>query len=213
MIKLYLSSYRVPASEELITLIAKKPEDTKLALVPNAQDYYAQRARDFKIQTVVDYFTGVGYGPEVVDLLDYTAAKDIKQKLGAYNAVWVMGGNTFCLRYEMRRSGFEKVIADLLKDGLVYAGESAGAAVAGTSLKGIELADEPEFAEAVVWEGLNLTPHFILPHADNPAFAAANAAARQIHGSGNTVVAIDDNQVLIVDGRASRLVTGRAAGL
>ncbi len=62
--------------------------------------------------------------------------------------IWVMGGNTYCLRYEAQRSGLEAVIRDLLENGMVYGGDSAGALLAGTSIAGIESADNPAFAEA-----------------------------------------------------------------
>lgn len=66
------------------------------------------------------------------------------------------GGNTFSLRYEMKRSGFEGAIRQLLDDGIVYGGDSARALVAGLSIAGIESVDRPEFAEEIINEGLGL---------------------------------------------------------
>jgi dipeptidase E len=84
-----------------------------------------------------------------------------------------MGGNTFMLRYQMQRSGFDNVIKELLESNIVYGGDSAGALVAGTSIGGINLesSDEPEFAEKVIEDGLDLVPYIIVPHIDDAEFA------------------------------------------
>lgn len=173
--KLYLSSYRVPTPEDLRALVGKSPADTKLAFIPNAQDYYAERARAFKVGGIAGYFNELGYKPDIVDLRDFDEPEILRQRLAAFDLVWVLGGNTFNLLYEMKRSGFSDIINELVEGGLVYAGESAGAVVAGTDVRGIELADEPGYAEEVTAEGLKLLPHFILPHIDNDEYAEAMA--------------------------------------
>lgn len=111
--------------------------------------------------------------PTLVDLRNFSDSSALAGQLAGYDMRWVMGGNTFCLRYEMRRSGFEKALPLLLRQGIVYAGESAGAVVAGTSLTGIEAADDPEFAETPIKEGLGLVPYFVLPHVDSEDFKEA----------------------------------------
>ena len=64
----------------------------------------------------------------------------------------------------MRESSFDDIINDLLAAGIVYGGESAGAAVAGKTLHGIELLDDPTDAPEVIWEGLGLVEYGLLPH-------------------------------------------------
>jgi dipeptidase E len=110
--------------------------------------------------------------------------------------------------HQMRRSGFEQVIKELLKeDRIVYAGESAGACVIGSSLRGLEEADEPEFAERVIWEGLSILPNFILPHTDNPMFAADIKYAREVHKDDRQpVIELTDSQALVINGAESEIV-------
>jgi dipeptidase E len=119
-----------------------------------------------------------------------------------------MGGNTFCLRYEMRRSGFEDIIKKLLENGLVYGGESAGCLVAGTNLKGVEFADPLEFAEAIIWEGLGLVPHFVLPHVGNEDLGEAIEKAREMHKDDPELITLTDQQAFLVDGSVQKVVTG-----
>lgn len=196
--KFHLSSYRIPNAGELFALTGAEPAQNKVAIIPNAGDYYAPRAKRFKYNKTVQLFAELGAPAEVIDLQDYESGEQLRKKLGEFTLLWVSGGNTFCLIHEMRRSGFDTVIGDLMQNGLVYAGESAGAVAAGTSLRGTELADEPEFAESISYNGLGLIPYCIVPHTDNPNFFEANEATRQMH-AGQPMLELTDNQAALFE--------------
>lgn len=197
--KLYLSSYRIPSVDALAKLVDKPLQDIHVALLPNAKDYYAPRAKHYKINDIVQHQKAKGIGKtSVVDLLHYRDKSKLKNELVGYDVIWAVGGNTFCLRQEMHYSGLEVILGDLLKDGIVYGGDSAGAVVVGSSLRGIESVDIPEFTEKVIYDGLGLIDKVILPHADNEFFAEANEATRAIHEK-ERIVELTDNQALIVD--------------
>jgi dipeptidase E len=206
--KLYLASYHVPDVQVLTDLIGKPSNQTKVALIPNAQDCYAGLARKFKREDKRTYFRDLGFLVDIVDLLDYTEPEKLRKKLTTYDLIWVIGGNTFILRHEMRRSGFDKIINDVLEDGVVFGGDSAGAAVAGTDLHGIEIADDARFAESVIWKGLALTPHFILPHADNTMFADMADAIRTQRSNDPSLVILNDDQAWVVRHGDAWKITG-----
>ena len=109
------------------------------------------------------------------------------------------------LRYEMRRSGFDKVIKELLDDGKVFGGFSAGALVAGISIAGVEMDDEPEFAEEVIKEGLSLVPFVILPHVDDPAYKDILLAFRDIHKD-KDIIELKDSQAVIFNDTEHKVV-------
>jgi len=206
--KLYLSSYRIPVPEAFNALLPAAPKKTKFALIPNAKDYYAPRAWSFKVQDFLEYAKDLGFKPHVFDLR-FHSPKTVKAKLEKFDCVWAMGGNTFCLRHEMQRSGFDKVIQELVEDGLVFGGDSAGALVAGPSLKGVDLADEPEFADEVITDGLSIIPTVVIPHADNQEFQETVREIVAIHQEYPYKVILNDNQAFVVDGEATQIVTGQ----
>lgn len=208
--KLYLSSYRMPVPEAFTDLVGKPLDRVTMALIPNAKDYYATRAKDFKVNDLVKYFKNLGITVTVVDLLKYQEASVLETELKKYDVVWAMGGNTFCLRYEMKRSGFEQIIKKLLTNGTVYGGDSAGALVAGTSIKGIESADTPEFAEELIEEGLKLVPYVVLPHVDNPEFIDAVNDVRELQQAKGQLIELTDSQAAIFDGEEFEIVDGTA---
>jgi dipeptidase E len=209
--KLYLSSYRIPHLESFIELVGKTPENTTIALIPNAKDYYALRAKAVKTREMAEYFTDLGFTVTVVDLVDYIGKSDeLREVLREFDVIWARGGNTFCLREAMQASGFDTIIADVVKSSVVFAGDSAGACVAGTDLHGVELADDPEFAEKIVWDGLSLTPHYLLPHADNEEMSNFSEQMIADRGKDPTTVILNDNQAWVECDGNGRVVTGTA---
>lgn len=198
--------------EDLFKLVGKNPEDIRVAAIPNAKDYYADRARSKKARGIVDYLQNLHLQAEIVDLRNFDNPEGLRHTLQKFDLLWFMGGNTFCLRYEIRRSGLEGIVADLLNQGIVFGGESAGAIVAGTSLYGVEGADDPDFAEETIEEGLNLVPYFILPHADDPNFEDCAAEARRVHPDPKTRLELTNAQAAIFDGDTLRVVDGTNSG-
>jgi dipeptidase E len=179
-----------------------------MALIPNAKDYYAKRVWDIKVGELVSYMQELGLKVDIVDLRDYSDADALKRKLSGYDLVWAMGGNTYMLRYEMRRSGFDQIISGLLDAGTVYGGDSAGALVAGVSIAGVESADEPEFAKELIKDGLGFMSFVVLPHVDNPEFAGVLPLFRDLHKD-KEIVELKDSQAVIFDGDNHWVVEGK----
>ncbi len=202
--KLYLSSIDVPTPKDLEALLGKPLRVASVAIIPNAQDYYSERARIVKNNECVENFEALGLVAHTVDLRSYSDALQLKKRLENFDIIWARGGNTFCLRYEMRRSGFEQIIKELLENGVVYGGDSAGALVAGTSIIGIESADIPEFAEEIIEDGLGLVPYVILPHIDIQEFEEAANNVKQI--SKSKVIGLRDSQAVIFIDDSYRIV-------
>lgn len=205
--KLYLSSYRIPTPQDLEGLLGKSLGETSVALISNAKDYYTKRARDFTVGNLVKYMEQLGLKVEEVDLRDYHDADSVKRGLIGHDLIWAMGGNTYMLRYEMRRSGFDQIIRALLESGIVYGGDSAGALVAGQSIAGVELADEPAFAEEYITDGLGLVAPVILPHVDNPEFTDVLPIFKKKHRN-KDIIELKDSQAVIFNGDVHRIVEG-----
>lgn len=204
--KLYLTSYRVPVPGKLFALIGKPPEAVKIAIIPNAKDAYISRIWHMRTNEVVSYFSQLGISTcNIIDLRSYNNVADLKDALSSYDLIWVNGGNTFMLRHEMRRSGFDTIIRELLDRGIVYGGESAGELVAGPTLRGIESADKPEFAEEIIWGGLGLVDEFIFPHADEVAYVETLAVAKKIHPG---LIELKNSQAFVVDGDEREIIEG-----
>lgn len=205
--KLYLSSYRIPTPEDLLGLMTKPASQCRVALIPNAKDYKLPDERALSIDEVIADLTKIGFAVELIDLRDYDDVSEFQDPLGNCDAIFVAGGNTFVLRSELRRTQLDQKIVELVRQGMVYCGESAGAIVAGTTLEGVEIADEPELADEYITEGLGLINSVIIPHADTPDFIEYTNSMIKRYSSNPTAVYINDNQALVVDDASQKIVT------
>lgn len=203
--KLYLASYKVPTPNDLFSLIGER-KVIKVGLIANAKDYYAPRAREVKVKEIHRFLESLGFAVHELDLRDYNEGKILKRQLSKFNLLWVAGGNTFCLRYEMKRSGFDQIIREVLGKGVIYAGDSAGAVVAGSDLRGIELADVPEFAEEIIFDGLNLVPRFILPHVGSVEIGEMVEKIGSQRMDDDLLVRLTDHEAMIVENNIIRVV-------
>jgi dipeptidase E len=211
--KLYLSSYMMGDHlDRLISLVGG--DGASMAVITNALDHIPDEARQAYARSGRDpvaYCASQGFAASTFDLRDYFGRTDaLLAVLSKFKVVWAVGGNSFLLRRAMRHSGFDLIVSDLLERGQVYGGWSAGACVAGDSLRAVAEMDEPVQSapdypdEQPVWEGLGLVPFTIIPHynsdhveAEGAAKAAAWAAA-----NGADYRTLQDGAVIVVDGGA-----------
>lgn len=205
--RLYLSSYRI--GDRAGSLLALLGSGKRAAIVSNALDNISSTARSIYRDEVYDphmELASLGLVTEELDLRRYFGeAEALREKLGEFDLVWVMGGNAFVLRRAMKQSGFDDVITGMLeRDEIVYGGFSAGAVVATPTLRGIELMDDPAEVPAgydpeVVWDGLGLIDHSIVPHfrSPHPESATAERAVRHMMSRGMRYRALRDGEVIV----------------
>jgi len=94
--------------------------------------------------------------------------KELRDILKDKDAVYVEGGNTFYLLKAVRESSFDKVIKDLIEEGLIYLGASAGAYMAcptiETSLWKVSEKDIKDNYGVTDLTALNLVPFLLKVH-------------------------------------------------
>ena len=205
--KLYLSSFRLgDHPEHLVGLL--RP-GARVAVVCNSIDAEAPEVRREKVADEITWLTGLGLDAEELDLRE--AAVDLRARLSAYDGIWVRGGNVFVLRDAMARSGADQILPDLIRtEELVYAGYSAGPCVLAPSLRGLELCDDTTAVDGeVVWDGLGVLDHAIVPHLDSPGHPETDLLAKVAElydRTGVPHVKLTDGQALVIDGDRRELV-------
>ncbi|MEU0096388.1 Type 1 glutamine amidotransferase-like domain-containing protein [Kribbella sp. NPDC006257] len=197
--KLYLSSFRLGDHPE--RLVALLPPAGRLAVICNAIDSEDPAVRREKVAAEITWLTELGLTAEELDL---RTVSDLGTRLTAYDGVWVRGGNVFVLRAAMARSGADKILPELIRsEKLVYAGYSAGPCVLAPSLRGLEFCDDPDAVDGeVIWDGLGLLDHAIVPHLDSPGHPETELLAEvraHYDVDGMPYVAMRDGQVLVID--------------
>jgi len=214
--RLYLSSERLGERAGALLAMLSGP---KAAIIANGYDGASAMARDIYRSEVYDplaEFKALGLDPHEVDLrAHFDDAASLRHRLAGFDLVWVMGGNSFVLRRAMKQSGFDTIIRDMLDaDAIAYGGYAAGAVVAGPSLRGLELMDDPfevpeGYDEPLVWSGLGLTPFAIVPHyqSRHPEAAAAEKVVSYMRARRTRFRAISDGEVIVQVGNLERLAS------
>ena len=214
--RLYLSSERL--GERAGALLAMVG-GSRVAVIANGYDACTRLARNVYRAEAYDpiaEFQSLGLVAEELDLRAYFGdPRSLQQRLGAFDLVWVMGGNSFVLRRAMKQSGFDTVIRELLEaDAIAYGGYAAGAVVAGPSLRGLELMDDPwelpdGYDEPLIWHGLGLTPFAIVPHfrSRHPEAASAEKVVSYMRARRTRFRAISDGEVIVQVGNLERLAS------
>jgi dipeptidase E len=214
--RLYLSSERLGERAGALLAMVNGP---RVAVIANGYDHCSAMARDIYRAEVYDpvvEFRSLGLEPDELDLrAHFGDPQSLRDRLSAYELVWVMGGNSFVLRRAMRSSGFDHVIADLLEtDAIAYGGYAAGAIVAGPTLRGMELMDDPwevpvGYDEPLIWHGLGLTPFTIVPHyrSRHPDSAAAEKIVSYMEARKARFRALSDGEVIVRVGNFERLAS------
>jgi dipeptidase E len=208
--RLFLSSFRM--SDRVDRLLQMAGPGARCAVISNAVDFIPANARRAYLERIFDpiaHFRDHDVEAHDLDLRDhFWNPAGLEAALADVQMVWAVGGNSFLLRRAMRQSGFDQILARrLAEDSLVYGGWSAGAVVAGSTLRGIELMDEPDlvmpgYDPDPVWEGLGLVDYVIVPHfdSDHPEAEAAARTAGHLAANGVPHRTLRDGEAIIVDG-------------
>ena len=161
--KLFFTSITENVLDKLPMLLGKNPKDTKVAFIPTVADPYEDKGF---METDRAKWLELQYDLEEVDLKN----KDeflLRSTLKGCEIVYLSGGNVFYLLQEANKCGLKKVLKELLNQGVVYAGGSAGAAIAGPSIEPLQTIDDPSKAsELSDYSAFALVDFIVLPHFD-----------------------------------------------
>ncbi len=209
--KLFLSSLAVTGRQvsALELLVGKNRADIKMALIENAADLYAENQKGFVLESRATLYA-TGMQITLLDLLEYsnTSPELLATTLSEYYVIWCGGGNTYYLRWLLKESGFDLVIDDLLAQGIVYGGGSAGAVVAGEDIRFYDVVDSPSMTPSIMYTGLGLTPVAIIPHWENPSIQSDLATIKSnFDVVSREVVCIRDTEAFVVNGPVCTIVS------
>jgi dipeptidase E len=213
--RLYLSSYHMGDHPEHLVALAGET-GRRAVVIANAMDPAPADVRRDAVERELAELAGLGFHAVELDLRDYFGdQRRLGEDLGGADLAWLRGGNTFMLRYALRRSGGDVVFTDLLAaDALVYAGYSAGGCVLAPSLRGLELVDDAgavtqAYGAEPVWDGLGLLDEAFVPHYRSPwhpETEAIDLVVARYRAEGVAYRTLRDGQALVVNGADTTLV-------
>ncbi len=201
--KIYLSSYRIPDIRAFSAFVGKEPSSIKMGVILNAQDHKSKENRKQKRDDVFKYFSDLGFTLEEINLLDYPDGKGLFEKFKEFDVLWFNGGNTYSLRSAIKQSSCEKILQQALNEGVIYAGDSAGAIMVGPTLKYFDLADDPNVAPETIYDGLSIVDFAVLPHWESEQFSPIleDLESKLNHDNYRTIRLTDSEYLLVENGK------------
>ncbi len=200
--KIFLTSSASIVMDAVINKFPKPARGCKLAFVPTAGDPYgdnkpwmdADRAKLVELGFVVENF----------DLKSKTE-KETEEILSKFDVVFVAGGNSFHLLNEANKSGFSKIVPDLVKNGLIYIGSSAGNYIACPT---IEAADWKKADKNIVniqdLSALNLVDFIVVCHYTDEH---KNIVEEGRKTTTRNVITLTDDQFIAVDEKGYEIIS------
>ena len=207
MRKLFLaSSFRTLLADktlknELLKFLSKKPEDILIGHIPNAAD--PEKDKSY-VKESTDQLEAIGMKIKTINLKEKNK-KTLKEKFADCDVIFVNGGNTFYLLDIIRKSGFGKILPELLDQKKIYISASAGSYI---TCPTIEAAGWKHADRNIVGikdlTALNLVPFIITAHFNrekNHDTISGRAKTTKL-----PVVALLDTQAIAVEGDKYKIV-------
>lgn len=145
---------------------------------------------------------GIGY--QEIDLMGKNQF-ELREFFRDKNMIYTEGGNTFYLLEAMRESGFVELVRELVNEGMIYAGASAGAYVACPT---IEVAtwncgDKEEFG-VIDYTALGLVSFVIFAHYEDKY---KNIVQKNSENCKYEVKVLRDGQAIWIDGEKEEFLS------
>jgi dipeptidase E len=115
--KLFLASLASETLDLVLPLLPSEPKNLKCAFIPTAADPYGNIEMPW-MTADHDKLTSMGFRVTDYDLKNKDV-QSLRKDLSQFQVIFVAGGNTFYLLNEVRKSGFDIVIKELLGNGVV----------------------------------------------------------------------------------------------
>lgn len=158
--KLILSScdFSNEASKNTIIANLGKPiSDCRVLFIPNEKADSCLIAGGLYHDRVAAF----GFNRENVFVFDHNYADDFKNL--DIDCIYISGGNTFGTIEKIKRTGFDSVIVNYVKSGVVYIGGSAGAHIATKNIEHVQRYDSND-VNLTDFSGLGLFDGILVCH-------------------------------------------------
>jgi dipeptidase E len=200
MKKLFLTSAFSGVVGEFVKFLGKDPKGLTVGFVPTAADPYDDK---WFVEKDKKALVDIGLKIKEIDLKDKTEA-GLREEFKEVDIIFVAGGNTFYLLRETRKSGFDKIVKELVEQGVIYVGSSAGSYLVCPTIEASNWkpADKPRFGVTDL-TALNLVP-FVMSVHFTPEYA--NIIKQAVSACKYPVKILTDQQALAIEDNRIALV-------
>lgn len=158
--ELFLASQLSVVIEDIAARLPKKAPEYRIVFIPTASNVYDD---PWWMRADRDALNAHGFHVVDCDIAEKTS-QDVHAILAVSDGVCVAGGNTFYLLEQVRKSGFDSAVQELLSRGGFYMGSSAGTVIVAPDIAPCKFFDEREKSHLENTTGLGYITYMPLPH-------------------------------------------------
>ncbi|HKX24291.1 MAG TPA: Type 1 glutamine amidotransferase-like domain-containing protein [Candidatus Saccharimonadales bacterium] len=186
-------------AEELVRLVGKPAEETKVAFIPTGA-FVEAGEKSWFVGQFVDL---ANFGFVQVDIIEPSLPHtEWRQRLADSDVIYVSGGNTYYLLDQSRQNGFAEWLQNDMGD-RVYVGSSAGSLLVTPTILTAANGDQNTIGIKDL-DGVGLVDFELLPHV--PDFISLSAAEAYAQNATRDFYALDDQSALSVQDGEVRTV-------
>jgi dipeptidase E len=206
MRKLFLASAASITLDKVRKLLPDMPSNLNLAFVTTASDPYEDKAWLYEDR---DKLISMGFKVKDFDIKNKTQ-ETLNQELNNVDVIFIAGGNIFYLLEKTLKSGFDKVVKQLIDKGVVYIGSSAGSVLLCPTIEYCKTFDDPKIAPNLKsYNGLGIVDFLIIPHYEKEKYIQRQETVKnEWRNKGFNIKLITNNQAIIIDGKECEIVEG-----
>ena len=199
---LFLTSIGLPIETRayFLKLLAKPIKETRVAFVPTAAD---PDKKKWYVKAALDELKEIGFPIEMVDLK--APVEKVRDSIEKCDVLYINGGNTFYLMDWIRKSKLDEYLGDLLEEGKIYLGASAGSIIVGPDIAcaGWDPGWDKNVVNTKDTCGLSFVDFAISPHFTEPEKCILTKNAKKVDYK---IWPITDQQAILVQGAEITLV-------
>lgn len=195
MQKLFLSSSFSDVAEHFQSFVQEECAGKTVTFIPTAS---MVEKVNFYVGSAKKAFKKMGI---IIDELDIskTPIEVIEEKIINNEYIYMSGGNTFYLLQELKKTGADKLIANLINKGKVFIGESAGSMILAQNIEYVKLMDDcSKGKELDNYDSLGVINFSPVPHYTNFPFKKAVEKIITEYSSILDLYPITNKQAIIV---------------
>ena len=167
MKKLFLSSSFCDVASLLKDFAGETLQGKTISFIPTAS---IPEPVNFYVNTGKNALRELGLKIEILEI-NKSSFIEIKKKLKNNDYIYVSGGNTFFLLQELKKKNALELMKELLLDGKLYIGESAGSMILAPNIEYVKYMDNVKKAfDLKSFDALNIIDFYPVPHYTNYPF-------------------------------------------
>lgn len=203
MKKLFLASDAGALIHSALPFFSKPFTEMRLAVVPTAANMYTHRPW---FDQEITQMEQAGFELVMIDI-EGKKEGELRKAFKDIDAIFVTGGNSYYLLYHTRASGFDRIAKEMVNNGVVYIGSSAGALLAGKNIDIARKLDDPSLVNMSDFTGLGLVDYAIMPHIDNPKYKSGiEETILAWQEKSARIIGLKDSQAIMVQGNYTEII-------